>query len=52
MTATTPRRSSSGVIYWIEEPTNHYRVSRDGRTYRDCVVRLTDGRRQLWAVPA
>lgn len=51
MTATTPRRSSSGVIYWIETPTSHYR-RRGDRWYRDCVVRLTDGRRELWAVPA
>jgi hypothetical protein len=51
MTATMPRRASSGALYWIEEPTQHYRRLGD-RWYRDCVVRLADGQRRLWAVPA
>ncbi|MFP5371520.1 MAG: hypothetical protein ACLGI3_12335 [Actinomycetes bacterium] len=51
MTDTKPRRSSSGVVYWIEAPTTHYRL-KGGRVYRDAWVRLADGSRQLWAVPA
>lgn len=52
MTDTKPRRSSSGVVYWIEQPTTHYRRVANGRFYRDTWVRLADGSRQLWAVPA
>lgn len=38
------------MTYVVETYTQHWRLI-DGRWYRDAVVRLSDGRRRLFAIP-